>query len=359
MRPHLPPATALLDYLQRIDEARWYSNFGPLTEEFSRRLGAVLAEGGFGASSVLPLASATLALELTLKALLSGRSAPQVLVPSFTFVATGQAVLNAGAVLQIADVDPDSWLLTPAIARDIASRQRIDAVLPVAALGNPVDLEAWERFYSDTGIPVLIDAAGAFGNQRVGALPVVFSFHATKALASGEGGCLCSQDDVLLAKVRQMANFGIDTHSGEAMLAGGNAKMSEYHAAVGLAALDAWPRTLAVRQDLHRLFSARIGAIDGVHLQKRASSGCYTIFPVRFESTERRATAMSRMAAEGIEFRSWYCPPLHRSLHFLSGSRSEQGLPITDNLVETYLCLPFHLDLDALHLTRIAACLEP
>jgi dTDP-4-amino-4,6-dideoxygalactose transaminase len=358
MRPRLPAAADLLGYLQRIDEARWYSNFGPLSDEFAQRLGDVLAESGFGDTSVLPLASATQALELTLKALLRGKTSPLVLIPSFTFVATGQAVLNAGAVPKIADVDPDSWLLTPEMARDIAAQHPIDAVLPVAALGNPVDLDAWEAFHKDTGIPVLIDAAGSFGNQAVGSLPVVFSFHATKALASGEGGCLCTQDQALLAQVRQMANFGIDMPTGEATLAGGNAKMSEYHAAVGLAALDGWADVLAARQVLHRLFSARIGAIDGIHLQKRSEHGCYTIFPVRFKSVERRMKATARMAAEGVEFRSWYCPPLHRSRHFLAGSGGVPLLPVTDNLVATFLCLPFHLDLDAEHLARIASCLE-
>jgi hypothetical protein len=222
----LPDTDALLPYLRQIDANRWYTNFGPLVTQLEQRFAASLAATP-EAPKAISAASGTAGLELVLGALELPTGA-NVLLPALTFVATATAVIRSGYRPLIGDVDASSWLLTPETAREYAARHRVDAVMPVATFGNPQDVEAWDAFVADTGIPVVIDAAGAYGNQRVGRrCHVVFSLHATKALAAGEGGMVVSYDHALAARVRRLSNFGIDLERGsQVFVAGENGKLS-------------------------------------------------------------------------------------------------------------------------------------
>ena len=182
--PDLPGAEAILPFLREIDAARWYTNFGPLAARFERQ--AALLAGGDQPLHCVAAASGTLALECALRALeLPTRS--RVLVPAFTFPATALAVLNAGHVPVLADVDRESWTLTPALAETQLVQAKCVAVVPLAALGCPVDVAGFDLLAAARGIAVVVDGAGAFGLQSVGAAPVAFSLHATKPLGIGEG----------------------------------------------------------------------------------------------------------------------------------------------------------------------------
>ena len=164
MRAQLPDADALLPYLRRIDAARWYTNFGPLANELEQRLATQLDPGD--SPAVVSLSSGTAALELALGAM-QLPSGAQVLLPALTFVATATAVIRVGHMPLIADVAAGNWLLTPEIARRIATSRRIDAVMPVATFGLAQDITAWDRFVEDTGIPVLIDATAIVSTSRL------------------------------------------------------------------------------------------------------------------------------------------------------------------------------------------------
>ena len=265
--PDLPNAAELRPYLERIDAARWYSNFGPLCREFESALAAMFNQHNAAPVQVTTVGNCTLGLELALTAL-DLEPGSRVLVPALTFVATATAVVRAGLVPVVADVDPQSWLLTPEIARAACAELEIAAVLPVATFGCPHDMAGWDRFSADTGLPVVIDAAGAFGNQwQTGNATLVFSLHATKSLAAGEGGLVVSRDRRLVARVRQLSNFGINLDPeagvpvGQVDAPGTNAKLSEYHAAVGLGGSRAMACAGA---PAHRLFGRYCRLLDGV-----------------------------------------------------------------------------------------------
>lgn len=188
--PDMPSPETLMPWLERMHSARHYSNFGPLVREleseFARRFDMPL-------DSLTTVSNATLGLELVLQALeLAPKS--RVLLPAFTFVATATAVIRAGHVPVLADVDPESWMLTPDIARAACADTRVDAVLPVATFGMPHDMQAWQRFEESTGLPVVIDAAAAYGSQWLQKAQgtLVFSLHTTKSLPAGEGGLVVS-----------------------------------------------------------------------------------------------------------------------------------------------------------------------
>lgn len=337
--PDMPSRGELLPYLTQIEQLLWYTNFGPMSRKFESRVAEYL---GISDDSVCSVANCTLALEAALSTLDLRRDA-RILVPGMTFVATASAVLRSGFLPVLADVDSRKWILTPEIARECMRHGPVDCVMPVAAFGCPVDVAAWDAFYEETGIPVVIDAAGAFGNQPVGCHGVVaFSFHATKTLGCGEGGLIASSDIEWVSKFRQFTNFGIDTQTGEVRQAGTNAKLSEYHAAVGLASLDSWPEKVVTRRKIHGQYLNKLAAsCPGVVLQDRPVNGIYSILQVQLPAgtdVERVAGCLNR---HGIETRRWYLPPLSAHPVFRDVIQYV-NLPAISKLAESLIGLPFH-----------------
>ncbi len=341
--PSLPRIEQLLPYLREIDSNRRYTNFGPLVQRFEARILREL--NGIGRMQTVTTCNATLALELALAAM-NLPSDARVLLPATTFVATATAVLRAGYHPLLSDIDEHNWLLTPDIARAMLKTATFDAVLPVAAFGCAQDVSAWDQFQEDYGIPVLIDAAGAFGNQEIGhRTPVIFSFHATKALGCGEGACLVSNDLALVETVRQLSNFGINPEGGDVNLVGTNAKLSEYHAAVGLASLDNWADQRRRYLTLTDRYLAGLQRFcPELTLQQRPRQGVYPILPTLLPASANAIQISVQLEAAGIETRRWYCPPLYEHPAFRTCKQCGP-LPNVDKLSARMLGLPFHLDL--------------
>jgi dTDP-4-amino-4,6-dideoxygalactose transaminase len=278
-----------------------------------------------------------------------------ILVPALTFVATGTAILRAGHRPLLADVDPHHWTLTPAVARAAAQCHRIDCVIPVTALGCPVDAAQWDAFSAETGIPVIVDAAGAFGNQAAGRrIAVAFSLHATKTMGMGEGGFAVSGDSGWIERVRCLSNFGIDPSDFKVHQPGTNAKLSEYHAAVGIAALARWPQRAALRRSLAAEYRQRLEThCGGIEFQELPRHSVYAAFCVLLPAAADPSLVASRLAADGIETRRWYYPPLHRHPAFAEAIVADK-LEATGSISSRLLGLPFHLELDSAKVTRVA-----
>lgn len=365
--PDLPSADALLPWLRRIDAAGWYTNFGPLVRELEETLGSQWPLPGLEAPAtaaasplhVVTLNNGTSPLELGIAAL-GLPAGGAVLLPSFTFPAAPAAVLRNGMRPMLADCAPDSWLLTPALARLAAARHRLALVMPVATFGCPVDAAQWDAFSDDTGIPVLIDAAAAFGNQAIGArAAVAFSFHATKPFGIGEGGALATRDAALAARVRRLSNFGFE--QGLVRHAGGNAKLSEYAAAVALAQWARWPAQLARRRALWRHYAPALAALPGIQLQQGASAAVLpATLAVRLPLAAQAVAEQLERA--GIQSRRWYYPPLHRHPAFADcercGPGGETDLPVTEQLASHTLGLPWSAGMTEEQCTAVAAALR-
>jgi dTDP-4-amino-4,6-dideoxygalactose transaminase len=240
MRPKLPGAAKVAPYLERIDASRTYSNFGPLNTALEQRLAA---HYGTAERSVTAVSNATVGLALALTAQ-GVKPGALCIMPAWTFIASAHAAMMAGLTPYFVDVDPRTWQLDPAAMAEAIARApgEVAAVMPVAPFGRPVDARAWEAFRDKTGIPVVIDAAAGFDAAMASSIPTVVSLHATKALGIGEGGFVLSTDLALITEIRMLSNFGFDATRRAQMFAT-NGKLSEYHAAVGLAALDEWDET--------------------------------------------------------------------------------------------------------------------
>jgi len=351
--PKMPNADSLLPYLRQIDANQKYTNFGPLNAEFERRLIDDVATG-LSTANVTTVSNCTVGLELTLQAhgLAPGAN---VLIPAITFVATATAAIRIGMVPVISDVDPANWLLTPALA-DVARRDRpIDLVMPVATFGCPHDTAEWDKFTARTGIPVVIDAAGAYGNQKIGATTdVVFSFHATKSFGAAEGGAVLSANAARIASVRKLANFGIDTSISQLTAFGTNGKMSEYHCALGLASFDEWERTKAERRTLSQRYIAMLRQhCPTVQFQAKPNEGIYPLMSILLPSGVEAATVAAELAMQNIETRRWYCPGLNRH-PALSSAVTIGELPVSEDIGERILGLPFFIGMSDKQIVSVA-----
>jgi dTDP-4-amino-4,6-dideoxygalactose transaminase len=349
----IPPKELVHSQIERIYSSGQLSNFGPLNHELELGLSKLVSPNK--AISTVTTSSGTTALELALSTIVRKNQSRRVLVPSLTFPATAHAVLNAGLEPVWGDVDLDTWQLKIESAYTAAKGGKIAAVVPVAAFGRPVDTASWNQFSKETGIPVVIDAAGAFGDQKVeGQLSVIFSFHATKAFAIGEGGCVMSEDLAWLDRIRTASNFGFE--QGEVQSRGSNCKLSEIHAAVGLAVLETWSQTKMQRQKLAQKYADTIDEMqDKYILQTDHWPWIRSVFVVRSKS--RKALAIAQhCSTHGIQTRRWYAPPLHKHRYFEQYTKLDD-LSSTELLSEQLIGLPFHAKLDDQQLEKVRAAL--
>lgn len=349
--PSMPSPQELLPWLERIHAARHYSNFGPLVRELESAFAQRFAQPP---EQLTTVANATQGLELVLQALRLAHQS-RVLLPTLTFVATATAVLRAGHIPVLADVDARTWLLTPDIARAACAQTRIDAVLPVATFGMPHDMQAWQQFEQDTGIPVVIDAAAAYGSQWLQGVQgtLVFSLHTTKSLPAGEGGLVVSTRPGLAARVRQLSNFGInhqpaaDVPVGTLADTGTNAKMSEYHGAIGLYSLQKWELLALERRGLQADLIQELNQISGQRLtwQAPGSSGTQmapTLLCARLPSAAARSALEQACQQARITTRRWY-QPLLQHMPVLQPQCQVLDTPNAQTLAQTLLGLPFFL----------------
>lgn len=346
MRPRLPDADAILPYLRRIDVARIYSNMGPLASELSIRL-----QERFGIPAV-PVANATVGLTIALLAHRLPRGG-LCLVPAWTFAASAQAILAAGLVPFLTDVDPVSGQLTPDIAIDALEHApgAVVAAMPVAPFGAALEMSGWEDLAARTGLTVLVDAAAGFDSATATALPQVISLHATKILGAGEGGFVLCPDRDIQNRVTAASNFGFAGSRVSAMPAL-NAKMSEYHAAIALAALDLWPQTRAAHQEVLTRLRHALPSLSW----PEGLGEAFVTNTLVAEFAAGAETAAVHFARRNIDTRRWWGEGLHHHPAFAQCPR--RPLPETDRRAASTLGLPCHLDLGPHELGRLARAME-
>jgi dTDP-4-amino-4,6-dideoxygalactose transaminase len=350
-RPMLPTAQAVAPYLEAIDRSGWYSNFGPMIRGLEQRLAERLGPG----AHVTTGSNATQLITLTLQAM--GLAAGSLcIVPSWTFVATAHAVIQAGLLPWFVDVDPQTGALDPqaVLASLDQAPSPVSALIVVAPHGHMPPLDAWCQFRNQTGIEVIVDAAAAFDAVKACPLPTVISLHATKALGIGEGGYLAHHDEALVTRVRQMTSFGF-LGDREAKVVGTNAKLSEFSGAVGMAALDRWPSDRSQWMARARLYRAALGSLPCVQFQEGwgldwISSVCVVTL------AEGSGSAMAEhLLRQGIETRQWWGAGCHMSRAFRDCPKT--ALPVTEHLAHTTLGLPFWLAMTDADINRVATAI--
>jgi dTDP-4-amino-4,6-dideoxygalactose transaminase len=307
--PSLPETDAIVPYLRRIDQSHIYSNYGPLSRTFTETLCRFISERADGAPVAATITgSGTTAIELALRYRIAGRKGRLCLMPAYTFVATAHAAVNVGLEPFFGDVDPETLALTPAIAARAlaAAGGDVAAVVVVSPYGAPIDVAAWEAFEAAHGIPVVFDAAAATLNlNRVGAQPICVSLHATKALGIGEGGAILTTDTDLVAQTTAMTGFGFSASSRVSEVRGGNYRISEYAAAVGLAVFDGLEARIQQLRDASLAYVAGFERI-GVRMQPGFGRDWLTMTITALFEPGTADAVTAGFDADGIQWRRWY-----------------------------------------------------
>lgn len=341
--------------------SKWVSQ-GPKVAEFERRFADRV-----GAREAVATSSCTTALHLAL--IVAGiQPGDEVIVPSYTFIATANAVLYANAVPVFADIEADTWNLDPAdVARRVTPRTR--AVIVVHQFGLPARMQ-----YDDlakSGIRIIEDAAcvvgGAYDGRPVGSrgFPACWSFHPRKTISTGEGGMITTDDSAAASHARQLRSFAANVSDHARHQAGGvvfeeyhelgfNYRMTDLQAAIGIEQLAKLDRFLAARARVARRYDAAFKPLDGVDVpaQPPYATHTYQTYAIRLRgrTAAERDAILCELVARGISCRRGIAPvhlePFYRQMKTAS-------LPVTEEIADTSLLLPIFASLAEDDQTRV------
>ena len=307
------------------------------------------------ASHCIGVASGTAALALMLRAYGIGPG-DEVVVPGHTFIASALAVAHAGATPVLCDVDDGTGLIDPDAAR-AALGPRTSAILAVHLYGQVCDMDALRALTDPRGLLLLEDAAQAHGaryrGRPAGSLGAAgaFSFYPSKNLgAFGDGGAVCTDDDVLAARLRRLRHLG-QRAKGEHVELGYNERLDALQAAllrVKLPHLDAWNKSRREHAARYReLLEPAVCVVE----EKPESPSVYHLFPIRLQN---RDAVSGRLRKYGIETGVHYEPAVHRHPAWSGSSLRHGELPVAEAWAAEELSLPMHPDLQPEEIERVA-----
>ena len=341
-RPNIGDRTALLSRINDLLDRRWLSNDGPFVQEFEQRIADLL-----GVKHCIAMCNATVALEIAIRALgLHG----EVIVPSFTFIATAHALQWQEITPVFCDVDPATHNLDPAKVEAMIT-PRTTGIIGVHVWGRPCAIEALSEIAQRRGLKLMFDAAHAFGCSHCGQMignfgeAEVFSFHATKFFNTFEGGAVTTNDDELASRIRRMRNFGFAGYD-EVVCLGTNGKMSEISAAMGLTNLQSLDEFIRVNQRNYRQYQQEINRLPGLSLiHYDESEKCnyqYMAVEVDPQMTGlHRDVLIKVLKAENVLARRYFWPGCHRMEPYRSlFPDAYLSLPQTEKIAERIMILP-------------------
>jgi dTDP-4-amino-4,6-dideoxygalactose transaminase len=340
--PNIGDRARLLRRFEDILDRRWLTNGGPYVQELERRIAALL-----GVRHCIAMCNATVGMEIAIRALgMTG----EVILPSFTFIATAHALQWQQTKPVFCDIDPKTHLIDPRGIEALVT-PRTTGIIGVHLWGRPCDTDAIEALAKRRGLKVLYDAAHAFGcgrgGHRVGGFgdAEVFSFHATKFVNTFEGGAITTNDDGLAARLRLMKNFGFTGYD-EVGYVGTNGKMTEIAAAMGLTSLESLPQFVETNRRNHALYREGLAGLTGVRLlgfeEVEDHNYQYVVLEVDGDHAALTRDELARVLwSENVIARRYFFPGCHRMEPYrtLDPSAGER-LPETAKVAARVLSLP-------------------
>ncbi len=341
-RPNIGDRAALMTRFNDLLDRSWLTNNGRYVQELEQRLAARI-----GVKHCIAMCNGTVALEIAIRALdLVG----EVILPSFTFVATAHALQWQQITPVFCDVDPATHNIDPRRIEALIT-PRTTGIIGVHLWGRPCPIEPLEEIARRRGLKLLFDAAHAFGCSAGGrgignfGQAEVFSFHATKFFNTFEGGAVATNDDDLAARVRLMKNFGFAGFD-NVVHVGTNGKMTEVAAAMGLTSLESMDGFIARNRENHQLYTAALSGLPGIRLVAYDGLERANYQYVALEVDEARAgisrdLLMRVLQAENVIARRYFHPGCHRMEPYRSYfPHAGLLLPETERLCERILSLP-------------------
>lgn len=355
-RPNLGDRDAFLCLVGEIYDRQWLTNNGPVVQEFERRIAQRL-----GVRHCVAMCNGTIALEIAIRALgLAG----EVIVPSWTFVATAHALFWQGITPVFADIDPVTHNLDPAAVRRMIT-PRTTGIIAVHLWGRAAPIDELQALADEHGLKLIFDAAHAFGSsyrgQFIGRFGncEVLSFHATKAFNSMEGGAVVTDDDGLAEVMRLMRNFGFQGYD-NVIHPGTNGKMIEMCAAMGLVNLDGFEEVVKINRRNHHAYQQALAGIPGVRLldydTTESNSYHYVVIEIGEGCQASRDGIIEALHAENVLARKYFWPGCHRMLPYRSlFPHADLVLPHTLWVSEQVIVLPTGITLSEEHVAAVAA----
>ncbi len=346
-KTYLPPIEDYVAYLQKIWSSGWVTNYGPLVEELEQKLKTY-----FGVKHLFFVGNGTIALQLAIKALsLKG----EIITTPFSYVATTSSIVWEEKKAVFADIDPVSLCIDPQKIRQKINADT-SAILATHIYGHPCDVEAINAISVEFGIPVIYDAAHAFGVRYKGASLLSYgdistlSLHATKLFHTVEGGAVITENDELAEKISYMMNFG---HDGPEKFfgLGINGKNSEFHAAMGLCLLPEMKRIIAQRKERVHQYDSLLKdlPLNKPSVQNDVEYN-YGYYPVIFPTETKLLEIRALLNAENIFPRRYFYP----SLNTLNYTNQEK-MPEAENISCRVLCLPLFYGMTSAEIEKVSS----
>lgn len=316
-------------------ELRHVTHNGPLVLRLERELSTYLK-----VPDLVAVVNGTCAMQLAVRALdLTG----EIVATPFTFIATANIISWERCTPVFVDIDPETWNIDPDKI-EAAITSKTSAILPVHVFSAPSDVERIDCIARSHRLKVIHDAAHATAVDYRGQSLLNYgdisclSFHATKLFNTAEGGACVTRDPALAARIRRLRFFGFDERK-EVVDEGMNAKMTEVHAALGLANLRYLDRVRANRRQNYNLYVDLLRSAPFVTFQKyHPEEYNYSYLPVLFDSEERLQRVTARLASRQIVPRRYFHPALHTMPKFAPPA----SLPVAERVARCILCLPLY-----------------
>ena len=349
-QPSLAPLEEFTSLLEGVWERGILTHNGPLVQQLERE---ICAE--FGLENFVAVSNGTIAIQMAIKALGLSGSGGEILTTPFTWVATLSAVQWEGCKPTFCDVDRGTFNIDPDLI-EAAITPRTVAIMPVHVFGNPCDVKRIEAIAKKHGLRVIYDAAHAVGSVYDGQSLLQWgdisatSLHATKMLNTAEGGGCVARDPALHEKLKRIRFFGHDDAK-EIVEEGFNGKLTEVHAALGLANLKYHREVLADRKRKYALYKELLWEVEGLTFQKlELGESNYSYFPVLFCDEKQLIKVEKQLVAQGIVPRRYFYPSVNTLSAIVPDAPS---IPVSEDIASRILCLPLYWKLEDQSIDRI------
>ena len=354
-RSSMPSLDDYIKEIKPIFESHHLTNMGQVYKKFQHQLITYL-----DVPYLSLFVNGHMALEMAIEALGLRGTGGEVITTPFTFVSTTHAITRNGLKPVFCDIKPDDYTIDPAKIEALITPNTV-AILPVHVYGRLCDVEAIEKITKKHHLKVIYDAAHAFGVTYKGigvgnfGDASIFSFHATKVFNSIEGGAVAFHDMAYRKKLHELKNFGI--HDAENVDdVGGNAKLDEFRAAMGICNLRRMETCLKARKAAVEQYDRKLGSIPGIHLllPQQDTTPNYAYYPVYFDAAvfgKTRDEVYGLLRAHDIYARKYFYPAVNELTCYKAAV--PQNTPIAHDAAEHILTLPIYEGLTEEDVDRI------
>ena len=354
-RPSMPAPEEYYNEISDIWDTRWLTNMGSKYRQFQAELEKML-----DVPHVVLYCNGHLALENITEAMDFSKGSEVITTP-FTFASTTHAIVRCGLKPVFCDINAEDYTIDVTKIEALITDKTV-AIIPVHVYGNICDVEAIKAIADKHRLKVIYDAAHAFSVRYKGQSSAcfgdasMFSFHATKIFNTIEGGAVCFHDDKLVQKLNELKNFGLHGQE-EVSYIGGNAKMNEFCAAMGICNLRHLDKDISKRKAVVKRYRSHLENIAGIRLcpVRDDVEYNYAYFPVVFDEAvfgSNRDEIFAKLAENGIGARKYFYP-LTNTFECYKGMFNADSTPAALEISMRVLTLPLYADLSMENVDRI------